>query len=65
MADADSQHEVEVAQLGDGSRVARVSSKAKDPKRRDWLQDHEIRLEALEQSDLEERMTAEWLKPTD
>ncbi|XP_059064775.1 uncharacterized protein LOC131856852 [Cryptomeria japonica] len=64
MADADSRHEVEVVQPGDGSRVAKVSSKGKDPKHHDWLQDHENRLEELEQSDLEERMTAEWSKLT-
>lgn len=60
MADTDSQHEVEVVQPE--SKAAKVSSKGKDPKHRDWLQDHENRLEDLEQSDLEERMTAEWSK---
>ncbi|XP_059066505.1 uncharacterized protein LOC131048153 [Cryptomeria japonica] len=45
MDDADSQFEMETSVPQEGGRAAKAASKTKDPKHRDWLQDHENRLE--------------------
>lgn len=60
MGDADSQFEMETLVPQEGGQAAKAASKMKDPKHRDWLQDHENLLEALDHSDLES-----WAKLTE
>lgn len=60
MGNADSQFEMETSVPQEGGQATKAASKMKDPKHRDWLQDHENRLQALEQSDLEERLEDRW-----